>query len=105
MKKITQLPAPKEIAQQLTAKKITGFFAGDSAEVDQTLLKDWSKSFRGKTIDTVQIQAPAGKTTQCKVKAIDEELEGKGLIRIPDKTIKRLGVKEGALVRVEPIIQ
>jgi hypothetical protein len=58
---------------------------------------------KGKTINTIEIQALNGKTTRCKVKAIDDEkMEGKGLIRIPDKIFKTLNVEEGALVRVKP---
>ncbi len=42
---------------------------------------------------------------ECKVKTIsDSKLEGRGLIRIPDKTCDMLEVKKGELVRVKPII-
>jgi len=106
LKTIIQTPAPTKAAppQQLTTKKITGFFAGDSAEVDRKILTEWSDFFKGQTINTIQIQAPNGKTTRCKVKAIDDErLEGKGLIRIPEKTLKTLRVKEEDVVGVKPL--
>jgi predicted regulator of Ras-like GTPase activity (Roadblock/LC7/MglB family) len=105
LKNIIQAPTPLKAAppQQLTVEKITGFFVGDSAHVDQKLLKEWTKSLKGKTITTIEIQALNGRTTRCKVKAIDDEkMMGKGLIRIPDKVFKTLNVEEGALVRVKP---
>jgi predicted regulator of Ras-like GTPase activity (Roadblock/LC7/MglB family) len=106
LKDIIHAPTPPKAAspQQLTVEKITGFFVGDSAEVDQKILGEWSKFFEGKTINTVEIQAPNGKTTRCKVKAIDDErLEGKGLIRIPEKRLQMLKVREEEVVRVKPI--
>ncbi len=106
LKEITEAPTPPKVAppQQLTVRKITGFFVGDSAEIDQTILTDWSKFFEGKTISSVEIQALNGKTARCIVEAIDDKkLEGKGLVRIPDKVFKRLKVKEGSLVRVKPV--
>jgi predicted regulator of Ras-like GTPase activity (Roadblock/LC7/MglB family) len=106
LKGILQSPAPLKAAspKQLTAKKITGFFAGDSAEVDQKILTKWSDFFKGKTINLVEIQAPNGKTTRCKVKAMDDEkLEGKGFIRMPEKTLKTLKVGEEEVVTVKPM--
>lgn len=106
LKDIAETPTPLKIAPplQLTVKKITGFFVGDSAQVDQTILTEWSKSFKGKRINAVEIQNLNGKTTQCQVKAIeDEKLEGKGFIRMPEKIFRTLKVEEGALVRVNPI--
>ncbi len=106
LKDILQAPAPLKTAppQELTVEKITGFFVGDAAEVDQIILREWSKFFDGKTINTVEIQAPNGKATQCKVKAIDDKrLEGKGLIRIPEKRLQTLKIKEEEVVRVKPI--
>ena len=105
LKNIIETPTPIKIAtpQQLTAKKITGFFAGDSAQVDKNTLTEWSKFFNGKTIKAIELQPPNGKTMHCKVEAInDKRLEGKGLIRIPDKIFKTLRVKEGTPVKVEP---
>jgi len=107
LKNIIEAPTPLKIAppQQLTAKKITGFFAGNSAEIDRKILREWSKFFNGKTINLIEIQAPNGMTTRCKVKAIDDErLEGKNFIRIPEKIFKNLRVKEEAPVKVKPII-
>ena len=44
------------------------------------------------------------KQARCRVRAIEgSELEGKGLIRIPEKALQALEVKKGELVRVKPI--
>jgi predicted regulator of Ras-like GTPase activity (Roadblock/LC7/MglB family) len=107
LRTIVEAPAPLPFKatspQQLTVEKITGFFVGDSAQVDQKILREWTKSFKGRTITTVEIQTLDGEATRCKVKAMDDKaMEGKGLIRIPDKILKTLDVKEGALVRVKP---
>jgi predicted regulator of Ras-like GTPase activity (Roadblock/LC7/MglB family) len=106
LKDTIQAPTPLKAApsQQLTAKKITGFFVGDASEVDQKILTEWSDFFKGKTINVVEIQAPNGKKTRCKVKAMDDErLEGKGFIRMPEKTLKMLKVGEEEVVTVKPI--
>ena len=106
LKNIIKAPTPLKIAppQQLAVQKITGFFVGDSAQVDQKLLTEWSKSFEGKAINVIEVQTLNGQTTRCKVKAIDDErLEGHGIIRIPEKIFKTLKVKNGASVRVKPI--
>ncbi|UCE43596.1 MAG: hypothetical protein JSV57_04345, partial [Candidatus Bathyarchaeota archaeon] len=99
-------PAPPKAAplQQLTAKKITGLFGGNYTEIDKAILTEWSEFFNGKTIDIVEIQAPNGKTARCKVKAIDDErLEGRGFIRIPEKTLRTLKVGEEEIMGVKPI--
>jgi len=106
LKDIVRAPTPLKAvpSQQLTVEKVTGFFVSDSAEVDQTILTEWSKFFKGKTIDAVEIQAPNGKTTRCKVKAIeDKRLKEKSLIRIPEKRLQMLKVREEEVVRVKPI--
>jgi hypothetical protein len=106
LKGITLTPTPLKIAspQQLTVKKITGFFVGDSAEVDRKILTEWSDFLKGRTINVVEIQAENGRKTKSKVKAMDDErLEGKGLIRMPERTIKTLKVNEEEIVTVKPV--
>ena len=105
LKDITQTPTPPKIPspQQLTVKKITGFFVGDSAEVERKILADWSDFIKGKTINIIEIQAENGRKAQSKVKAMgDETLEGKGFIRMPERTLKTLKVTEEEVVTVKP---
>jgi len=103
------LPTPLKFVppQQLTVETLSGFkarFTADTVEIHQEILKRWSEIFDGQGINKVEIEAFSGKTAECKVKAINNSnLEGKGLIRIPEKICQILEVKTGELVRIKPI--
>jgi len=91
-------------SKQLVVDTLSGFFVGDSVQVDLGLLKEWSELLNRKSVDEVEIEAFGGKATQCKVKELsDQKLEGKGIVRIPEKICKVLEVKKGQLVRVKPL--
>ena len=100
---ITPTPLKFAPSQQLIVDTLSGFFVGNSVEIDPQVLKQWSEILNGKNINEVEIEAFGGKATQCKAKAINEpKLKGKGIIRIPEKMCKSLKVKKGELVRVKP---
>ncbi len=99
-------PTPPKIdtSQQLIVESISGFFVGDAVQVDEEILRQWSKNFKGKSISEVKVEAFSGKIIQCKVKVIsDSKYTGKGLIRIPEKVARELEVTEGELVRIRPV--
>ncbi len=78
----------------------------DTVQVDSEVLEQWSTILGVKEVSEVEIESFGGKMAQCKVKTIgDRKLEGKGLIRIPEKTSQTLEIKRGELVRVKPIVQ
>jgi len=92
-----------EPSKQLVVDTLSGFFVGDSVQVDLELLKEWSELLNRKNIGEVEIEAFNGKATQSIVREInDPKLKGKGIIRIPEKLCKILEVKKGELVRVKP---
>ena len=101
---ITPTPLPQSTpSKQLVVDTLSGFFVGDSVQIDTELLKEWAKLSNQKSISDVEIEAFGGEATQCKVKAInDSKLKGKGMIRIPEKVCKTLEVKKGELVTVKP---
>jgi predicted regulator of Ras-like GTPase activity (Roadblock/LC7/MglB family) len=89
--------------QNLTTENLTGLFAGETAQVDNAVLKEWSKNLNSTHIDEIEIETPNGKTARCKVKPISErEFQGKGLIRIPEKIYRLLEVEKGEQVKVKP---
>jgi predicted regulator of Ras-like GTPase activity (Roadblock/LC7/MglB family) len=92
---------------QLIVDTLSGFrsrFAADTVEIDHETLNQWSELFDGKDVSEVEIEAFSGRQARCRVRAIeDPALEGKGLIRIPQKAFQALEVKKGELVRVKPI--
>jgi predicted regulator of Ras-like GTPase activity (Roadblock/LC7/MglB family) len=97
-------PLKKVPSQQLVVENISGFFVGDTVQVDEEILRQWSKIFKGKNVREVEVEVFGGKVTQCKVKAIsDSQYEGKGLIRVPEKIARELEVTEGELVRIKPV--
>jgi len=98
-------PTPLQFApsKQLIVDTLSGFFVGDSVQVDLEVLKEWSELLNRKSVGEVEIEAFSGKSTQCMVREInDPKLKGKGIIRIPEKICKVLEVKNGELVRVKP---
>jgi predicted regulator of Ras-like GTPase activity (Roadblock/LC7/MglB family) len=101
---ITSNPLPQSApSKQLVVDTLSGFFVGDSVQIDTELLEEWAKLSNQKRISEVEIEAFGGEATQCKVREInDSKLKGKGMIRIPEKVCKTLEVKKGELVKVKP---
>ncbi len=100
------IPAPLKSAQpqQLTVDTFSGFFAGDTVQVDPPLLTEWSKLFNGKNVNEIEVETFGEKTTRCKVKEInDPNLQGKGIIRIPERVCKVLEVNKGEPVKIKPV--
>lgn len=106
----TELKSPKPItdlpSQQLIVDKFGGLMVrADTVQLDFEILERWSSSLNVKEIREVDIETFNGKATRCKIKAIsDQKFEGRGLIRIPEKTCEALELKRGELVRVKPVV-
>ena len=104
LKSVVPTPPKMTPSQQLIVENLSGFFVGDAVQVDEEILRQWSKNFKGKSVGEVEVEAFGGKVTQCKVKAIsDRKFEGKGLVRIPEKVAQELEVTNGELVRIKPV--
>jgi predicted regulator of Ras-like GTPase activity (Roadblock/LC7/MglB family) len=99
--------AKPQPSQQLIVDKLGGLLVrADTVQIDSELLNRWSSLLDVKKISEVEIETFGGKTARCKVKTIsDSRFEGKGLIRIPEKTCQMLEIRRGELVRVKPIVQ
>jgi predicted regulator of Ras-like GTPase activity (Roadblock/LC7/MglB family) len=112
-----QVTPPKK----LIVDTLSGFFAGDSVQIDTEILKDWTKNsddprarvkaaITGKqmpqeSVDQVHIETFDGNAAMCKVKEIDDQnLKGKNMIRIPEKLCKTLEINKGDLVKVKPAL-
>jgi len=110
---------PPSSQKELKVDTLSGFFAGDSVEIDSEILTAWTnnddpreriraaltgeKMIQG-PIDNVKIETAEGNSTQCKVKEIDDQkMKGKNIIRIPEKLCKNLEINKGDLVKVHPI--
>jgi predicted regulator of Ras-like GTPase activity (Roadblock/LC7/MglB family) len=99
---VTELPS-----QQFIVDKFGGLMVrSDSVQVDFEILDRWASMLNVKEIRELDVETFKGKTTRCKAKVIsDEKLQGRGIIRIPEKTCDALELKRGELVRVKPVIQ
>jgi len=103
LESITPTPLQFEPSKQLIVDTLSGFFAGDSVQIDVEILTQWSQLLNRKNVDKVELEAFGGKKAECTVKEInDPKLKGKGIIRIPERISKTLEVKKGELVRVKP---
>ena len=105
--------------KKLIVDTISGFFAGDTVQIDKETLIDWTntldtdqiektkltKEENADSIDQVKIETFAGNSVLCKVKEItDPKLKVKNLIRIPKKICESLVIKKGDQVLVKPIL-
>jgi predicted regulator of Ras-like GTPase activity (Roadblock/LC7/MglB family)/translation initiation factor IF-1 len=107
-------------SKKLIVDTLTGFFTGDSVQIDAEILNAWTKNndpfahVRGvltgeqitpEEIEQVKIETSDGTSTLCKVKEVsDQKMKGKNMIRIPEKICKSLEIKKGDLVKVEPAV-
>jgi DNA-binding Xre family transcriptional regulator len=103
LKSITPTPLQFVPSKQLIVNTFSGFFAGDSVQIDADILARWSELLNQKSINQVEIEAFGGKVTRCRVKELnDPKLKGKGIIKMSEKICKKLEVEKGELVRVKP---
>ncbi len=103
LESITPTPLQFISSKQLIVETLSGFLVGDSVQIDVGTLASWSERLDKKGVNQVHIEASKGKVVQCRVKELDDpKLKGKGIIKIPEKICKKLGVKEGELVSVKP---
>ena len=87
---------------------IGGFFGNpDFVRVDRAIIAQWKELFGDKEIKEVIIQEIiTGKKVRCKFQPIkDSNLEGKGVVQLPEKTQQALLTKKGALVVVKPVVE
>jgi len=93
-------------SQQLIVDKFGGLMVrADTVQIDFEVLERWSSLLDVKEIREIDLETFSGKTTRCKAKVInDQKFEGRGLIRIPEKTCEALELKRGELVRVKPVV-
>lgn len=101
-------PQPQTVpSQQLIVDRFSGFMVkSDTVQLDAEILKRWSDEMEVEEISEVDVETFSGKTVRCKAKVIsDAKLEGRGLIRIPEKACESLDVRRGELVRVKPVVQ
>lgn len=109
-KKQTPTKLPEGLVEipthQLIVDTLGGLLVrGDTVQIDQEILDEWAQLWDGK-IAKINIETFDGETVQCKVKPItDSKLEGKGLIRIPEKLRRKLNVERGELIRVSPVLE
>jgi len=97
---------PQELpSQQLIVDRFSGFMVkSDTVQLDADILKRWSDELDVENVSEVDVETFSGKTVRCKTKVInDPKLEGRGLIRIPEKACQSLDVRRGELVRVKPV--
>lgn len=92
-------------SQQLIVDRFSGLMVkADTVQLDAEVLKRWSAMLNVE-VSEVDIETFSGKTNRYKAKVInDAKLEGRGLIRIPEKTCQLLDLRRGELVRVKPVV-
>jgi predicted regulator of Ras-like GTPase activity (Roadblock/LC7/MglB family) len=105
-KEIQEPTEPELPSNQLIVESFGGLLVrGDTVQISEDLMSQWEDVVEGKEIDLVEIESFHGKTSQCKVKIVDNsKLDNKAIIRIPDKLCQALDVRKGELVKVKPLI-
>jgi predicted regulator of Ras-like GTPase activity (Roadblock/LC7/MglB family) len=97
----------QEPSNQLIVDTLGGLLVrGNTVQIDAEILDKWSEYYDGVKINQVEIRSFNGNSTVCKVKPIkDSKMEGKGIIRIPEKARQDLDVEKGEMVRVKPFME
>lgn len=92
---------------QLIVENLSGLLVrSDTVQIGKTLIEEWNELYGKDRIKEVHIEALNGKTTRCKCKPIkDSKLEGKGIIKIPEKIQIALEATQGDLVMVKPVVE
>jgi len=99
--------------KELTVDTLSGFFAGDSVQIDlETLIELVNSGDPNEdqddileNVDHVRIETFRGDSTLCKVKEInDPNLKGKNLVRVPEKICRNLGIHKGDTVKVKALL-
>ncbi len=99
-------PVSQFIVENL--KGIGGFLGTpDFVRIDRAIVAQWKDLFDGKEIKEVIIEETrTGKKVRCFFQPIkDSDLEGKGIVQIPEKAQQMLQTKKGALVVVKPVVE
>jgi predicted regulator of Ras-like GTPase activity (Roadblock/LC7/MglB family) len=97
---------PEPSANQFMVENLGGLLvSSDTVRIDGETLQQWEVLYDGKKIEQVEVETFGGKSTQCRVKSMnDPKYEGKGIIRVPEKIQVSLEIKKGELVRVKPVL-
>lgn len=97
---------PELRSNQLIVESFGGLLVrGDTVQISEDLMSQWEEVVDGKEINLVEIESFHGKTSQCKVKKVNNsKLDNKAIIRIPEKLCQALDVRKGELVKVKPLI-
>lgn len=96
-----------EPLNQLVVDALSGLLVrGDTVQIDAQILNEWADHYDGTEINQVEIESFNGNSIVCKVKPIkDSKIEGKGLIRIPERACQDLEVRKGEMVKVRPLME
>ena len=99
----THLQSP--FTKTLVVDPLSGFFDGNSVQVDEETIVQWNENNDSKkrNIDQVKIVTVNGNSSVCKVKKITVgNLKGKNRVRIPAKVCNQLKLKRGDVVNISP---
>jgi len=104
-----EMPSARDLPEpsnQLIVDTLSGLLVrGDTVQIDAEILSQWSEYYNVEEINQVEIESFNGNSTTCKVKPIkDSKMEGKGIIRIPERACQDLELKKGELVKVKPLV-
>ena len=79
----------------------------DFARVDNGIIGQWKELFGEREIEQITVEETVtGRKLTCRFKPIKgADLEGKGVIQLPEKIQQALQTKKGALVVVKPLVE
>lgn len=91
---------------QLIVESYSGLWVrGDTVQISKQVAETLQDALHGKEVDLVEVETFNGRSSQFKVKTLDDsKIEGR-IIRIPEKGCHTLKVEKGELVRVKPIAE
>jgi hypothetical protein len=96
---------PEPLVTQLMVEDCGRFAASNAVRIDSAVIQQWKDLYGEREINEVEIETLNGQKVRCRYKLIgDSKLDGKGLVRIPQKMQLILNTSKGELVTVKPVI-
>jgi hypothetical protein len=91
---------------ELTVEQLDGLLVRrNTIRVDKELIAKWKTDSQNRKIERITIKSPDKRIANCMFEPItDKKYLGKGLIQIPEKIQRALGVTLGQIVLTKPII-
>jgi hypothetical protein len=106
IKQPTAESVPEFVVENLTGISIISGSA-DTVQIDRALIGQWKELYGDRKIENVTLEdVSTGKRLRCKFQPIkNEKFDDQNVVLVPNKVQKKLEIKKGARVRIQPLFE